>query len=187
MTALLDTLHAGLIAGLEAHADPGRAEGARRYFKEPIQTRGVPAPELHAVARAVAQRLKQEGTLDDALALSEWLLASGWIDEGCAVEDVMRPFRRQLTPEHFATLDRWADHFSNWAVTDTVSCHVTGYLVERHPDLAARLVPWTTADSRWRRRAACVTLVVPVRHGALAPTDVFTVTDPLMADHDDMV
>jgi 3-methyladenine DNA glycosylase AlkD len=187
MTTLADALYTELHAEFMAHADPIRAEGVRNYFREPVQTYGMSMSILHSVARPFAQRLKQQSTLDDAFALSERLLASGWLEEGGAVEDIMRPFRKQLTPDHFPTLDRWVDHCSNWAVTDSLSCHVTGELVARHPELAPRLIPWTASTSRWRRRAACVTLVIPIRRKAAAPAAVFAVTNAVMEDRDDMV
>ncbi len=187
MTALADALYAELHAAMEAAADPVRAKGVHAYFKEPVQTFGVAIPAMRAIVRPFANRLKREGTLDDAFALSELLLAGGNLEEGSGAETVMHPFLRQLTPAHFDRFDRWVEWFNNWAVTDSVSCHVTGELVAAHPELAARLALWTTAAGRWRKRAACVTLVMPVRRKAVTPAAVFAVTTPLMADRDDMV
>lgn len=187
MTALADTLYTDLHTAFQANADPERAVGVRNYFKEPVQTLGIPVPQARALTRPIAARLKREGTPADAFDLAERMLASGNLDEGCQVETVMKPFVRQLAPSDFDRLDGWVDQCSNWAVTDSLSCHVLGELVAAHPDLATRLVPWTAAPSRWRRRAACVTLVMPVRRKVASPAKVFAVTDPLMADGDDMV
>ncbi|MBI2888175.1 MAG: DNA alkylation repair protein [Chloroflexi bacterium] len=185
--SLADQILAGLQSALRAHADPARASAQKRYFKEPIATYGLPVPQVRALAKAYRPRLKKEAGLEDVLALCQRLLATGGLEEGLAVETLMEPFVKLLDPEHFPILDRWVDHFSNWAVTDGVSVHVIGALLERHPALAGRLVPWTAGASRWRRRAACVSLVIPVRHGRVSPAQVFAVTDPLMLDKDDMV
>lgn len=187
MTALADTFYAELHDALAAHADPVRAVSVRNYFKEPVETYGMALPIVRAIARPIAARLRKQGALADALALAERLLASGNLEEGSAVEDIMRPFLSQLTPDHFSRFDGWVEWFSNWAVTDSVSCHVTGELLARHPELAPRLIPWTASPNRWRRRAACVTLVIPVRRRAVGPAAVFAVTDHLMEDRDDMV
>lgn len=185
----------GLVGGVyqelrhqfELHQDPARAEAVKRYFKEPVQTYGLSVPQARALVRPFLPRLKREAGLDDVLDLCQQLLQVNRLEEGGAAETLMTPFLKQLTPEHLPVLDRWVDYFSNWAVTDSISVHVIGALLERHPELAAKLVPWTQSPSRWRRRGSCVSLVLPVRHGRVGPAEVFAVTDPLMADRDDMV
>jgi len=187
MTALADTLYAELHAQFEARADAVRAESVRCYFKEPIQTHGMPMTVRHELAQPVARRVKRDGTIDDALALCEHLLASGFLEQGSAIEDIMRPFRPQLAPEHMATFDRWVDYCTNWGVTDSLCLYVISELLYRHPQLSPSLIPWASSPNRWRRRAACVALVKPVARGLIPPTAVFAVTDPLMLDRDDMV
>ena len=168
-------------------ADPLRAQSVKNYFKEPIVTYGLSVPQVRTLARAYLPQLKKEATLEDVLVLCERLLATGSLEEGLAVETLMGPFVKRLTPEHFPILDRWVDYFSNWAVTDGVSAHIIGALLERHPELVERLVSWTASHSRWRRRAACVSLVLPVRHDSVSLRQLFAITDPLMLDRDDMV
>ena len=176
-----------LRAQFQQLADPARAEAQRRYFKEPIQTYSLSVPHVRSIAKAFLPQLKRDASLDDALALCERLLQTDGLEEGLAVETLMEPFLKQLAPQHWPALDRWADYLSNWAVTDGVSAHVIGSLIERHPELAERLVAWTESQSRWRRRAACVSLVIPVRRNVVGPEAVCAVTNHLMGDRDDMV
>ena len=184
---MVNHIFSSLRARFQQHADPARAEAQCRYFKEPIQPYGLSVPQVRTIAEVFLSRLKREASLDDALALCERLLQTDGLEEGLAVETLMEPFLKQLTPDHWPALDRWANYLSNWAVTDGVSAHVIGSLIERRPELAERLVAWTGSESRWRRRAACVSLVIPVRRGNVGPEAVFAVTDCLMGDRDDMV
>ena len=185
--SIADEVFASLQAQFRERADSARAEAQRRYFKEPIHTYGHSVPATRTIAKSFASRLKKEASLEDVLALSEKLLQVNRLEEGLSVEDIMAPFLKQLTPEHFPVIDRWVDYLTNWAVTDSLSAHIIGGLIERYPELTARLVPWTASENRWRRRAACVSLVVPVRRGKAGSKEVFAVTDHLMLDKDDMV
>jgi hypothetical protein len=46
-------------AQLKAASDPEFASGVRRFFKEPVQPHGVPAPQVREVARLAYRELKQ--------------------------------------------------------------------------------------------------------------------------------
>ena len=58
--ALADTLYADLHAAMLAAADPERAIGVRNYFKEPVETLGIPVPQARALTRPIAARLKRD-------------------------------------------------------------------------------------------------------------------------------
>jgi 3-methyladenine DNA glycosylase AlkD len=59
-------------------------------------------------------------------------------------------------------------------------------MVRKDPRLTERLLEWTESESRWRRRAAAVSLVPIARKGEMLE-DVFRVADRLMEDRDDLV
>ena len=184
---VVEAVFRDLLHPFQEHQEPARAEAVRRYFKEPVQTYGLSAPHVRTLAKASLLRLKREARLGEIFDLCERLLQTGRLEEGTVVETLIRPFLKSLTPEHFPVLDRWVDYCSNCAVTDSISSHVVGALLERHGELIPKLVPWTASESRWRRRASCVSLVVPVRRGMVALQAVFAITDNLMDDRDDMV
>jgi 3-methyladenine DNA glycosylase AlkD len=52
--------------------------------------------------------------------------------------------------------------------------------------LVSKTHPWRKSKSRWLRRAAAVSLIVPVRQGLLRD-EVFGAADTLLMDQDDMV
>jgi 3-methyladenine DNA glycosylase AlkD len=55
-----------------------------------------------------------------------------------------------------------------------------------YPDLISKTRKWAKSENRWFRRAAAVSLIVPVRDGLLLK-EVFRTADILLTDDDDMV
>lgn len=60
---------------LEFLADPVKARGAERYFKETVKCFGVAAPEIHALAAELHGLVKRTWTIDDDLIHK----ANGWL------------------------------------------------------------------------------------------------------------
>ena len=133
-TPLVDETFRDLVTALRAQADPSREADVRHFFNEPIETYGLPVPSMRAITREFLPRLKKEGSLNEMLDLCERLLQTNHLEECLAVETLMAPFVKKLQPEDWDTLDRWVDYLSNWAVTDGVSGHSIGPLLERHPE-----------------------------------------------------
>jgi 3-methyladenine DNA glycosylase AlkD len=52
-----------------------------------------------------------------------------------------------------------------WALVDGLAGNVMGGLVERHPELLARLDRWAADDDFWLRRSALLALLRPLRRG----------------------
>ena len=74
--------------------------------------------------RPFLPRLKKEASLEDVIDLCDLLLETGGLEEGGAVDVLMSPFAKKLTPMHYPYVDRWVDYFTNWAVTDAICLHV---------------------------------------------------------------
>ena len=66
------------------------------------------------------------------------------------------------------------------------SNHTIGSFIDAHPEYVESLKRWAHSDNRWVRRAAAVTLIIPVRHGRFLQ-DVFAIADTLLLDGDDLV
>jgi 3-methyladenine DNA glycosylase AlkD len=56
----------------------------------------------------------------------------------------------------------------------------------KYPERVADLKRWAISPNRWMRRAACVSLIVPAKHGAFL-SDIFDLADLVLSDPDDMV
>ena len=165
-------------------SDPENADNMRRYFREPIETYGLSAPDVKEIAKRHYPPLK--GDLNAAIEVADSLIKSRNLDEASVGIRLMQRMARNLDTGHFELLDGWVDHLTNWANTDGLSTWVISPMVKRDPSLVERLIGWTASDNRWRRRAAAVSLVPIARRGEML-LEAFTVADRLMEDDDDMV
>ena len=87
----------------------------------------------------------------------------------------------------FKRLERWLkEYVDNWGACDGLCCGPMGELVRQFPDLVEKTKKWTKSKNRWLRRAAAVSLIVPVRNRLLLD-EIFQTADILLMDDDDMV
>jgi len=171
-------------ADLNRMRNPDHADRVKQYFKEPIETHGLTAPQEKELAKKYYPRVK--GDLQKAIEVAQELIASKTLDEAQVGIRILSRMRRHLTPRHFDTLDAWVDHLTNWANTDGLSTWLIAETIMKDPTLHRRLLQWTTSENRWRRRAAAVSLVPIARKGEMLE-EALTIADRLMTDGDDMV
>ena len=165
-------------------SDPENADNMKRYFREPIETYGLSAPDVKEIAKRHYTPLK--GDLQTAIEVADSLIKSRNLDEASVGIRLMQRMARNLDTGHFELLDGWVDHLTNWANTDGFSTWVISPIVKRDPSLVESLIGWTSSGNRWRRRAAAVSLV-PIARGGEMLEEAFTIADRLMEDDDDMV
>ena len=171
-------------ADIMRESDPEFAKRLKQYFKEPIETHGLRAPQQKEIARKYYHRVKKD--LPTAIQVTQRLIEARFLDEVSVGIMMLRRMNRHLTPAHFDTVDPWVDLLTNWANTDGLSAWIIADIVNKDPSLTDRLLEWTTSENRWRRRAAAVSLVPIARKGAMLD-QVFMIADNLMTDGDDMV
>ena len=165
-------------------ADTEFAERLTRYFKEPIKTHGLRAPQQKEIARKYYHIVKKD--LPTAIEVTQALMETRILDEASVGIMMLRRMARHLTPAHFDTVNPWVDLLTNWANTDGLSAWIVADIIKKDPSLTKRLLGWTASENRWRRRAAAVSLVPIARKGDLLD-QVFTIADKIMTDDDDMV
>jgi len=183
----LDTIVADIRRRIIADADPLRAEGERRYFKDTIRNRGLSVPTCQTLARTVYRERRTDLTQDGWFALAEKLLASGWHEEGTVGLEVVRRAKPEPSVELFDLYERWLDMYvGNWAHCDELCTHMIGDVITARPSLVRRLKPWTKSGNRWLRRGAAVSLVTPARRGNFL-LESLAICKALVADEDDLV
>lgn len=168
-------------------ADPGRAEGAERFFKDqPIVMRGVGARDIHRVARdfyPCVKKLSLAGR--DRLCTALW--ASGRHEEGALVCYLYRRFAKRCGVREFALFTRWLDRYvHNWAHCDGLALWLLGASIANEAALVDKLDAWTRSKNRWKRRAAAVALVYSAKRGEHT-RGILRIARPLIEDADDMV
>ena len=184
----LDLVLSHIRADLTEAADPETKASEQRFFKDGIASYGVKTPTVNAIAKAHLARMKaSHASKADIFGLCDQLWASGYLEEAL-VACVFSESQHAVTePGDFALFESWVHHYvSNWATCDTLCNHTVGDLLMRFPEIAERLATWATSDQRWVKRAAAVSLIVPVRRGVFHPL-AFRIADTLLTDGDDMV
>jgi 3-methyladenine DNA glycosylase AlkD len=173
-----------IITETRQHYDAKKAEAAKRYFREPIESWGLPMPLCKEIAATFYPRVKENLPL--AVEVVGELHHHGVFEVAVVGDYMLTRMKRHLTPGHFDTFDGWVDTLSNWANTDGMCTGLISETVRKDPKLVERLLDWTNSENRWRRRAAVVSLVPIARKGEML-NDVFRLADRLMEDPDDMV
>jgi 3-methyladenine DNA glycosylase AlkD len=166
--------------------DPLRRVGQTRYFKETIQSLGIPMPEVLKIARDFGKRVRARSKAD-VFSLCESLWKSGNFEESIIACHWSRYPKKEYASADIKIFEHWVgDYVGNWASCDTFCNHTVGMLVEKLPDQLPTLKTWAMSRNRWMRRASAVSLIVPARKG-LFTGDILEIAEILLEDEDDMV
>ncbi len=173
---------------LEAMADPVRARGAERYFKETVKCYGVPSPEVRALAAELLGTVKGTWGLEDAIELCDILFARPELEAkgigALVLSRCKKGFRRPLV----AKIKSWlaAGRLDNWASVDVFCTDVCGALLAAYPDLAVTIGGWIGHRNRWVRRAALVSFIKPAKNREFLPA-IYAVSEAAFPVDDDLI
>lgn len=150
---------------LVARVDPEYREGCRNFFKEPVDPWGVRSADLKAVEAFAYKRLRPLPK-DARYELFEQLWAGGKLEEGAMVCHLGRKFKREFDAADFKRFERWIDlHVHNWSHCDGIASWLLAGCIANQPTLINKLIPWTRAKNRWKRRASAVSLLQEAKQG----------------------
>ncbi len=175
---------------LTESVDEKTKAGAQRFFKEEIQHYGVKVPVAQNIGKQAFHQIK-DLPKPEIFALCEELWKSGLIEETFIACNWSYYICAQYEAEDFAVFEHWVHtYLDNWASCDSLCNHSMGTLLEMYPKLVVKLKPWTESDgdpaSRWVRRSAAVSLIIPARKG-LFQAEIFDIAERLLHDSDDLV
>jgi 3-methyladenine DNA glycosylase AlkD len=173
---------------LSAKADPARARGVKRYFKDSVKCYGVAAPEIHALAKALYARVKADWTVDDAIALCDLLFTDPELEAKAVGGLILSRFKRSYEPALFAKVEAWlaADLLDNWASVDGFCTDAMAAFLERYPAFVEKIKAWARHPNRWVKRAALVSFIKPARKGEYLPA-VYAISASVFGVDDDLV
>lgn len=177
---------AKLKAALARHDKPENRANYQQFFKEKLKEPvGLKVPILRKIANETFKEVKGRpakeilDTCDELLASGERymrIIAFIW------AQKVKADYRKT----DFARFERWLKNYvNNWGNCDHFS-DISGELLVLYPDLVTKTKKWAKSKNRWFRRAAAVSLIVPVRSRQMLD-EVFKTADLLLTDDDDMV
>ena len=146
---------------LAAKADPVRARGAERYFKEAIKCYGVAAPAVHALVADLYARVKGDWTADDAIALCDILFDEPEHEAKAAAALILARFKKTFPPRLFAKAQGWlaSDRLPTWAAVDVFCPDSMGAFLESHPAYVGKIKTWAVHPNRWVKRASLVSFI----------------------------
>ncbi len=173
---------------LSAKADPVRARGAERYFKETVKCYGVAAPEIHAMVSALYARVRDDWTADDAIALCDILFDDPELEAKAVAALVLGRFKSTFPPGLFSKAKAWlaSDRLANWASVDVFCTDSMGAFLESHPAFVEKIKAWARHPNRWVKRASLVSFIKLARKAEFLPA-VYAVSASVFDVDDDLI
>jgi 3-methyladenine DNA glycosylase AlkD len=173
---------------LRTQADPVRAAGAQRYFKDTIIAFGLTAPQVREHAGEAYRLIEGRWGVAEAIEFCGLMLANPHFEAKAVGVLVLEKFKKDFPKSLFRTIHGWlaADICDNWATVDTLCPTSLGALLERHPDLVRSIKAWTRSPNRWVRRASLVSFLKLTRKPAFLD-DIYDISRSLFSDGDDLV
>jgi 3-methyladenine DNA glycosylase AlkD len=140
-----------------------RAVGAKAYLKSDLGFFGVTAPQVRATVKAITRDLDIDH--DQLVATVGALWARPVFELRSSAVELLAYHVELLGPKDIALLERLVAESKTWALVDFLSTAVIGVVVEQHPALTKTLDRWSIDEDFWIRRAAMLSLLVPMRRG----------------------
>lgn len=173
---------------LRGMADPVKAAGARRYFKEKAHFLGISSPALRELSREVCSRVRTGWGVEEAVAFCDFMLKNPYHEVRALGILVFERYRLSFSRAVQGTVKGWLDanFCDSWALVDLLCPKSMGILLEKFPDLAGEIRGWTTSPNRWVRRASIVSFLKLAKKPAHLGT-VYEVARAHFKDRDDLI
>ena len=175
-------------AAVEARLKPlgtaARAEGSKAYLKSALRFLGNDTATLRAEARRW-ELAHAEWNVDARCGLTEAL----WHREAFELRSfaliLLVKRAAEFEPRHLPFLERLLRDSHTWALVDEIAPRLVGPLLVRHPREVGRVLDrWAKDDDFWIRRAAILSLLLPMRRGEGDWKRFARYADPLLADRE---
>lgn len=161
-----------------------RAAGSKAYLKSKLRFLGNDTATVRQEARA--WRTVHAGWDIDALCgLTEALWRREVFElRSFALELLVRQ-AAGLEPRHLPLLERLLRNSHTWALVDEIAPRLVGPLLVRHPREVGRVLDrWAKDGDFWIRRAAILSLLLPMRRGQGDWKRFERYADPLLEDRE---
>jgi 3-methyladenine DNA glycosylase AlkD len=173
---------------IKRKANPERAVGAQRYFKEQVASYGLTSNEVRDIAKALFEDVRGTWSVREAVDLCEILLPNKYLDVKGAATLIFLRYADDFEPDVFSTVKKWLarNYLDNWASVDVLCPDALGGLLEKHPSLIQKIKDWTASPNRWVKRASAVSFIKLARQGKFLNA-VYAVSKRLFAVEDDLI
>jgi len=171
---------------LQKAASAKSAKIQKRFFKGEVKLYGVKSVEIEKIAKKCLGEIKK-WPKEKVFSICEKLWQSDYLEEELIACRFCYSKHKDFKPTDFKIFEGWINKYiKNWASCDTFCNHSVGDFLQMYPKYSAKLKIWARAKNLWLRRAAAVSLIVPVKKG-LFLNDIFAIADILLKDKEDMV
>ncbi|MFZ2053993.1 MAG: DNA alkylation repair protein [Candidatus Aminicenantales bacterium] len=173
---------------LKALADPVKAAGAQKYFKEKARFIGISAPDLRALSGETYQKVGAEWGIEEVTDFCAIMLKNPYHEVRALGILTFERYRKTFPRSAFLTIEGWlrADHCDSWALVDVLCPNSVGALLEKYPDLVKAIKDWAKSPNRWVRRASIVSFIKLARKPGYLDA-IFGVARSHFADSDDLI
>lgn len=175
-------------AVLKAKADPARARGAERYFKETVKCYGLASPDVRDLDAALYGLVKKDWTYAEAVELCDILFADPELEAKAIGGLILARFKKSYPPAFFTKVKGWlaADRLNNWASVDVFCTDALAAFLERYPAYVEKIKGWAFHPNRWVKRASLVAFIRHARKGRFLD-DIYDIAVSIFPVRDDLV
>lgn len=162
------------------------SEDVQRFFKEEVQSRGWYTAELRKVAVRFRRTIVREQGMEFLVQVADKLFSGKMLEEKVFAVFLLEKQTRQFADKEFRLFASWLDRVSSWADHDALAHYLLAPMVYADPTRCPEVFRWAKSRNRWRRRAACVALILRPEQKKLF-AEVVRLSNQLLGDQDDMV
>jgi 3-methyladenine DNA glycosylase AlkD len=146
---------------LSGLADPVKAAGVQKYFRQTVKAYGVAAPDIRALARELHHSIKETWSVGDAVALCDILFAEPELEGKAVGALILARFKKDFPPSLLTKVKGWlaADLLDNWASVDVFCTDAMGAFLQKYPADVEKIKTWAFHRNRWVKRASAVSFI----------------------------
>jgi 3-methyladenine DNA glycosylase AlkD len=171
----------------EENENPEIVKKYSRYFTEGYDAYGVDPKTFESQREKWMEEWKKDFTFEDFVLLGDKLISTGKYEEASFAIGFVYLQKDKFSAETFERLGDWLENdIVNWAHTDVLSGQALAHFIMTDIVDLESLKAWTTASSKWKRRAVPVTLV-DVLEPDISLNPLFNTIEPLMLDEEKFV
>jgi 3-methyladenine DNA glycosylase AlkD len=156
------------------------------FFKEEVKSRGWYTAELRKVAVRFRRTILRELGPGFLIRVADRLFTGDILEEKVFAVFLLENQTANFGDREFKRFASWIDRVSSWADHDALAHYLLSPMVAAEPSRAREIFRWAKSRNRWRRRAACVSLIRAAREERLFP-EIVRLSNFLLNDQDDMV
>jgi 3-methyladenine DNA glycosylase AlkD len=173
---------------LKSLADPVKAAGAQRYFKQKARFLGISSPDLRELSREIYQKIRSEWGIEEATRFCAIMLKNPYHEVRALGILTFERYRKVFARSVFSTVESWlkADFCDSWALVDLLCPNSVGALLEKYPEAVEAIKDWAKSPNRWVRRASIVSFIKLTKKPVYLDA-IYEITRSHFADADDLI